>query len=59
MRPTQFIPQLKEIARPKCAKCGSQMWLAQIEPHEELGRDRRTFECPRCQEEMVEVVKYR
>jgi transcription elongation factor Elf1 len=34
------------------------MWLSQIEP-DKPGHDRRTFECPRCQHEVSEVVKFR
>jgi hypothetical protein len=33
------------------------MWLMSIEP-DEIGYDRRTFECPRCQHLTVKVVKY-
>jgi hypothetical protein len=58
MHPTQFIPRPQEIASPKCATCGAQMWLASIEP-DMPDHDRRTFECPRCLDEHVAVVKYR
>jgi len=58
MRQTQFIPPSLQIAQPKCATCGALMWLTSIEP-EKPDHDRRTFECPRCQDELVEVVKYR
>lgn len=34
------------------------MWLSVIEP-DEPGYDRRTFECPRCQHNKIEIVKYR
>ena len=34
-----------EIEKPKCEKCGAEMWLARIEPNEP-GHDLRTFECP-------------
>jgi hypothetical protein len=44
--------------RPSCPKCGTQMWLATIEP-DRPGHDRRTFECPRCQVEKVEIVKFK
>jgi hypothetical protein len=48
----------RPLERPRCPKCGAQMWLATIEP-DRPGCDRRTFECPRCQTETVEVVEYK
>lgn len=41
--------------RPVCSKCGAPMWLIRIEP-EKPDRAQRTFECPRCQNQMVEVI---
>ena len=58
MQPSQFIPHPRQIGFPKCAKCGAPMWLAFIEP-DKPDHDRRTFECPRCQSEQIEVVRYR
>jgi transposase-like protein len=58
MRPTEFIPKKKLIMRPKCPACGALMWLARVEPGEP-DHDKRTFECPRCQDELTELVKYR
>jgi hypothetical protein len=58
MRKTQIIPQPKMIIRPWCESCDAQMWLVSIEP-DKPDYDRRTFECPRCQHEMVEIVKYK
>lgn len=58
MRPSQFILRPQQIASLKCANCGAPMWLASIEP-DKPDHDKRIFECPRCQEELVEVVKYR
>ena len=43
---------------PKCPKCGEQMWLARIEP-DKPDYDKRTYECPVCENVMIEVVKYR
>jgi len=52
-------PRPTPIPRP-CPECKStEMWLALIEPSDEPGYDRRTFECPRCQYSKVEIVKYR
>ena len=42
-------------ARPVCSKCGAPMWLIRIEP-EKSGCARRTFECPRCHNQMTEVI---
>jgi hypothetical protein len=58
MQKAQIIPHPKMIIRPYCENCDAQMWLVFIEP-DKPGHDRRTFECPRCQLETVEIVKYR
>jgi hypothetical protein len=42
-------------ARPICLKCRAPMWLIRIEP-DKSGCARRTFECPRCQNQMTEVI---
>jgi DNA-directed RNA polymerase subunit RPC12/RpoP len=41
--------------RPVCSKCGAPMWLIRIEP-DKAGRAQRTFECPRCQNQMTKVI---
>ena len=46
------------LARPTCPRCGTQMWLERIEP-DKPDYDKRTFECPRCQKEVTEIVKYK
>lgn len=56
----RFTPSasyLTSIERPRCAKCGTLMMLATIEP-DEPGHDRRTFECSNCGHAEVAVVKY-
>ena len=58
VRPYQIIPRRRLVGLPYCKACGAQMWLTSIEP-EKADHDRRTFECPRCQEETVEIVKYK
>jgi hypothetical protein len=59
VRASEFISgNTQSIQRPECPACAALMWLARIEP-DEPGHDRRTFECPRCQDELTEVVKYR
>ena len=46
-----------ELEHPKCPKCRAQMWLAGIEP-DKSDYDKRTYECPVCENVMIEVVKY-
>jgi len=41
--------------RPVCFKCGVPTWLIRIEP-DKSGCVRRTFECPRCHNQMTEVT---
>ena len=47
------------IARPRCPKCGTRMWLTRIAPTEKLDEDRRSYECPGCAHEISEDIKYR
>jgi DNA-directed RNA polymerase subunit RPC12/RpoP len=42
--------------RPVCSKCGAPLWLTRIEP-DKPSFARRTFECPRCQSRISEVVE--
>jgi hypothetical protein len=44
--------------RPRCPKCTTQMYLAQIEPSHP-GFDLRTFECPKCRHSESVVVEFR
>jgi DNA-directed RNA polymerase subunit RPC12/RpoP len=46
---------LAKPEQPVCSKCGAPMWLIRIVP-EKAGRAQRTFECPRCQNRMTEVI---
>jgi hypothetical protein len=59
VRPYQIIRQPRPMGLPCCNSCVAQMWLVSIEPVETPNHDKRTFECPRCQEETVEIVKYK
>lgn len=45
------------MARPSCPKCGTRTMLVRIFP-DRPGYDVRTYECPRCEHEVVEVVQY-
>ena len=58
MRQFESNPHLQDIVHPTCAKCGAPMWLARIEP-DEPGSEKRTFECQACQNDAIEVVKFR
>src|SRR5690348_14025504 len=53
--PWFFDNSLAAPVRPVCSKCGALMWLIRIEPHK-LGCAQRTYECPRCQNQMTDVV---
>ena len=43
---------------PKCAVCGVSMWLARVASHK-LDYDKCTFECPVCENVIIEIVKCR
>ena len=58
MKTSEYIPRPQGIARPKCFKCGAQMRLARIEP-DAASYDKRTFECPECDNVRTEIVKFR
>jgi len=44
------------IERPACSKCGAPLWLTRIAP-DKPGFARRSFECPRCQNQISEVIE--
>ena len=48
-------PRSLSAVRPKC---GTSMWVVRIEPNSP-NHDRRTFECPQCENVVSEIVKYR
>ena len=43
--------------RPACPTCGSRMLLVRIFP-DKPGRDQHTYECPRCADEITEIVQF-
>jgi tRNA(Ile2) C34 agmatinyltransferase TiaS len=53
-----FDPARLVLSQPVCPKCGGRMWLSRIEP-DEPNHDKRTFECPQCENVVSEIVKYR
>jgi ribosomal protein S27AE len=57
-RSYSFNPARLVLSQPICPKCGSPMWLARIEP-ESPDHDKRTFECPQCENVVSEIIKYR
>jgi hypothetical protein len=56
MQVSHFINR-PEVEHPKCGKCGVSMWLARIEP-DKPDFDKRTYECPVCENVVAEIVKY-
>ena len=46
------------IASPSCPKCGTRMVLLLIFP-DRPGYDRRTYECPRCEHEVTEIMEFK
>ena len=48
----------QEFTRPKCPQCGTQMWIARIEPYD-AAHDTRTYECPACNACVTQTVKFR
>jgi DNA-directed RNA polymerase subunit RPC12/RpoP len=53
MQKSEIIP--RRIFHPKCANCGTQMWLAQIEP-DTPDHQQRTFECSKCGHQDCESI---
>ena len=49
---------LRVVACPNCPKCGTRMWLASIFV-DKPRHDRRTYECPRCEHEVTETIKFK
>jgi len=46
------------IVRPNCPTCGIRMSLVRISP-DIPGYDQRTYECPRCEHKVTEIVRFR
>jgi hypothetical protein len=46
------------IDRPLCLVCGTEMWLACVEPHDPT-HDKRTFECPVCETSEIAFVEFK
>ena len=44
------------IASPRCQKCGARMLLVSVSL-DRGNKDKRVYECARCQHEITEVVK--
>jgi DNA-directed RNA polymerase subunit RPC12/RpoP len=45
------------VVRPNCTTCGTRMALVRIFP-DKPGYDQRTYECPRCEHEITEIVQF-
>jgi len=52
-------PATKAGDLPCCKSYDAQMWPASMAPADTPDRDKPTFECPRYQEETVEIVGYK
>jgi len=52
-------PHSDSIIRPPCGKCGNRMLLAGLEPDDEPGYEKRTFECIICKNIESFVVEYK
>lgn len=51
-------PRTDALRRPDCPKCGQRMMLCRIEP-DAPGKEKRTFECARCGNELSEIAEFR
>lgn len=47
----------KAIVRPICPQCATRMSLVRIFP-DQPGYEQRTYECPRCEHEITEIVQF-
>ena len=53
-------PYADSSTRPDCPRCGTRMMLARFSPvRDKPDDDRRTFECPKCGNQISEVVKFK
>jgi transposase-like protein len=48
----------RSIKRPDCPRSGTRMMLSRIEPNKP-DHDKRMFECPSCNHERSEIVKFK
>ena len=46
------------LGKRRCPKCGVPMFMARIDPTDEEGEDRRTFECVGCIYAETTIVKF-
>jgi len=57
---TAYTPHTpKHINCQPCPRCGGPMWIVRIEPGDQPDYDKRTFECAKCGDTEIAVVKYR
>lgn len=57
-QPSNFDPAYTPpLAKRRCPSCGKSMFLLSIEPTEEKGSDRHTFECSSCPYAETTIVK--
>jgi transposase-like protein len=53
---TTSAPLTIAMGCPICPRCGTRMLLARIFP-DRPGYNRRTYECPRCEYDLTEIVR--
>jgi len=53
------LPPVSQTSDRRCPQCRSSMRLAWIEPDENPGYDRRTFECLHCHRLDIVMARYR
>jgi len=59
MAQQQIVPaHTLTIDRPLCVVCGAQMWLARVEGDDPT-HDKRTFECPVCETQVITLVQFK
>lgn len=60
MQQAEITPSLAGIGRPSCPRCGTRMMLARIAPMRDApDHDQRTFDCPKCGNEMNEIIQFK
>ena len=57
MQISHFINR-PDVEHPKCGECDVSMWLARVE-RDKPDHDKCTFECPVCENVVVEIVNGR
>ena len=54
--PRARVTHSLEVVERSCPRCGMAMWVVHIE--HSLDRDRRTYECPKCEHRVTFYTKH-